>query len=141
MGGSLIVAGYFTFVHDALAAQPVALVPELAAYAKLVWGSLITTAIWVGATFLTPAESDATLSEFVAKVNPGGPGWKRWENKSGSTPWSVPRGIASMLAGSIGVYAALIATGSWLYGETVHAAMLGGLAAICTAIIFKLNRG
>ena len=141
MGGSLLVAGYFTFVHDALAAEPVALVPELAAYAKLVWGSLITTAVWVCATFLTPAESDATLREFVAKVNPGGPGWKRWENESASTPWSVPRGVASMLAGSIGVYAALIATGSWLYGEMVHASLLGGLAIVCTAIIFKLNRG
>ena len=33
MGGSLVVAGYFTFVHDGLD------IVELAAHEKLIWGS------------------------------------------------------------------------------------------------------
>ena len=37
MGGSLVVAGYFTFVHDGLE------IIELAAHEKLIWGSLLTT--------------------------------------------------------------------------------------------------
>ncbi|MGA0434592.1 MAG: sodium:solute symporter family protein, partial [Flavobacteriales bacterium] len=51
MLGSLIVAGYFTFVHDALATEPVALVPLLADHEKLIWGSLLTTLIWLLATW------------------------------------------------------------------------------------------
>ena len=48
MGGSLVVAGYFTFVHDGLD------IVELAAHEKLIWGSLLTTLVWVVATYLTP---------------------------------------------------------------------------------------
>ena len=84
MGGSLVVAGYFTFVHDGLD------IVELAAHEKQSRGSLLTTLVWVVATYLTPPESDKTLSSFVAKVNPGGPGWKRWYSRSYCS-WPVPR--------------------------------------------------
>ena len=89
MGGSLVVAGYFTFVHDGLD------IVELAAHEKLIWGSLLTTLVWVVATYLTPPESDKTLSSFVAKVNPGGPGWKRWATAEATAPWPVPRRASS----------------------------------------------
>jgi len=134
MGGSLVVAGYFTFVHDAWGMW------ELAGHEKLVWGSLITTLIWLIATWLTPAESEETLQNFVNKVNPGGPGWSRWKGANDGEPWSLPRGIASMVFGSVGVYAALIATGSWLYAETMTAGLLAALALGCTVIVLALNR-
>ena len=134
MGGSLVVAGYFTFLHDAWGMW------ELAGHEKLVWGSLITTVIWLVATWLTPAESEETLQNFVRKVNPGGPGWSRWKVEGEGERWSVPRGIASMVFGSIGVYAALIATGSWLYGEMMTAGLLAALALVCTVIVLALNR-
>jgi Na+/proline symporter len=134
MGGSLVVAGYFTFVHDGLD------IVELAAHEKLIWGSLLTTLVWVVATYLTPPESDTTLSSFVAKVNPGGPGWTRWAPATGATPWPVPRGILSMVLGCTGVYAALIATGSWLYGDVTTAMLLVALAAGSAWGVFALNR-
>jgi Na+/proline symporter len=134
MGGSLVVAGYFTFVHDGLD------IVELAAHEKLIWGSLLTTLVWVVATYLTPPESDTTLSSFVAKVNPGGPGWTRWAPATGATPWPVPRGILSMVLGCTGVYAALIATGSWLYGDATTAMLLVALAAGSAWGVFSLNR-
>lgn len=140
MGGSLVVAGYFTFVHDALATEPIALVPMLEGHEKLVWGSLLTTLVWVVATYLTPPESEATLREFVAKVNPGGPGWKRWATDEGSVAWPVPRGILSMVLGCTGVYAALIATGSWLYGDASMALLLVAVAAGSAWGVFALNR-
>ena len=134
MGGSLVVAGYFTFVHDGLD------IVELAAHEKLIWGSLLTTLVWVVATYLTPPESDKTLSSFVAKVNPGGPGWKRWATAEATAPWPVPRGILSMVLGCTGVYAALIATGSWLYGDASTAMILLAVAAGSAWGVFALNR-
>lgn len=134
MGGSLVVAGYFTFVHDGLD------IVELAAHEKLIWGSLLTTLVWVVATYLTPPESDTTLNAFVAKVNPGGPGWKQWAPVTGATPWPVPRGILSMVLGCTGVYAALIATGSWLYGDVTTAMLLVAVAAGSAWGVFALNR-
>ena len=134
MGGSLVVAGYSTFVHDRLD------IVELAVHEKLIWGSLLTTLVWVVATYLTPPESDTTLNAFVAKVNPGGPGWKRWAPPTGATPWPVPRGILSMVLGCTGVYAALIATGCWLYGDATTAMLLVAVAAGSAWGVFALNR-
>ena len=134
MGGSLVVAGYFTFVHNGLD------IVELAAHEKLIWGSLLTTLVWVVATYLTPPESDKTLSSFVAKVNPGGPGWKRWATAEATAPWPVPRGILSMVLGCTGVYAALIATGSWLYGDASTAMILLAVTAGSAWGVFALNR-
>ncbi len=134
MGGSLVVAGYFTFVHDGLD------IVELAAHEKLIWGSLLTTLVWVVATYLTPPESEKTLSSFVAKVNPGGPGWKRWATAEATAPWPVPRGILSMVLGCTGVYAALIATGSWLYGDASAAMILLAVATGSAWGVFALNR-
>ena len=134
MGGSLVIAGYFTFVHDGLD------IVELAAHEKLIWGSLLTTLVWVVATYLTPPESDKTLSSFVAKVNPGGPGWKRWATAEATAPWPVPRGILSMVLGCTGVYAALIATGSWLYGDASTAMILLAVTAGSAWGVFALNR-
>jgi SSS family solute:Na+ symporter len=134
MGGSLVVAGYFTFVHDGLD------LVELAAHEKLIWGSLLTTVVWVVATYLTPPESDKTLKAFVEQVNPGGPGWKQWTTADASAPWPVPRGILSMVLGCTGVYAALIATGSWLYGDASMAMVLVAVAASSAWGVFALNR-
>lgn len=122
MLGSLLVAGYFTFVHDALAAEPVALVPPLAGHMKLVWGALTTTAIWVVGTLVTPPELPATLERFVEQVRPGGPGWRRFKHEG---TWVVPRGVLAMVLGSAAVYAALFAVGSALYGQGTDALLLG----------------
>ena len=134
MAGSLLIAGYFTFVHDNTGLL------ELAAYEKLIWGSLLTTLVWVVATYVTPPESEETLRAFVEKVSPGGPGWKRWATAEAALPWPVPRGILSMVLGCTGVYAALIATGSWLYGDATTAIILMAVTAGSAWAVFVLNR-
>ncbi|MBO75218.1 MAG: Na+:solute symporter [Flavobacteriales bacterium] len=134
MAGSLLIAGYFTFVHDNTGLL------ELAAYEKLVWGSLLTTLVWVVATYVTPPESEETLRAFVEKVNPGGPGWTRWTTAEAAVPWPVPRGILSMVLGCTGVYAALIATGSWLYGDATTAMILAAVTVGSAWAVFVLNR-
>jgi len=136
MVGSLAVAGYFTFVHDALASDPVALVPALAGHEKLAWGALITTAIWVLGTWFTPAESEETLQRFVNRVRPGGPGWKRFAH-DGS--WTVPRGIVAMMLGSGAVYAALFAVGNALYGNLGLSMVLAAFAVASGWGIWKVG--
>ena len=135
MAGSLLVAGYFTFAHDHITDT------VWASHEKLVWGALITTLIWIIGTWLTPPESEDTLRRFVAKVQPGGPGWKRYSDgvQTGSG-WAVPRGVLSMLIGSAGVYAALFAVGSWLYDDRTTAWLLSGVVVISVVTIVRLNR-
>ena len=126
MVGSLVVAGYFTFIHDALAAEPVALVPAMAGHMKLVVGAALTTAIWVAATFIMPAEQAETLERFVAQVKP----------ESGA---ALRRGLASMLLGTVAVYAALFATGNWIYGQVAWAAGLTVLALLSAIFLFAVQ--
>ncbi|MDE0979149.1 MAG: Na+:solute symporter, partial [Flavobacteriales bacterium] len=136
MFGSLVVAGYFTFVHDQWSSV------VLADYEKLLWGTLLTTLVWLVGTLLTPAESDDTLKRFVDKVKPGGPGWRKWSptDSENKVVWSVPRGMLSMALASIGVYAALFATGSWLYDEMPRFWGLAAITVMCTVLLLRINK-
>ena len=136
MFGSLVVAGYFTFVHDQWSSV------VLADYEKLLWGTLLTTLVWLVGTLLTPAESDDTLKRFVDKVKPGGPGWRKWSptDSENKVVWSVPRGMLSMALASIGVYAALFATGSWLYDEMPRFWGLAAITVVCTVLLLRINK-
>ena len=101
---------------------------------KIVIGSLLTTIIWIVATFLTPAEDEETLHRFVQKVNPGGPGWKAYaKNIDALEKWSVPGGILSMLFGCFAIYGILLGTGQFIYGYTFSGIIfyfVGGLASM-----------
>ena len=70
------------------------------------------------ATFITPPDDEETLKNFVKKVNPGGPGWKRFQ-KASHTHWSFPNGIVAMILGCIAVYSFLLGVGQIIYGQTV----------------------
>jgi Na+/proline symporter len=85
----------------------------------------ITTLIWVGVTFATPAETQETLSRFYRKIQPGGPGWRKVVGlaREGGEPvdragkWTVPSGILAMVLGCLLVYGCMFATGNWIYGN------------------------
>jgi Na+/proline symporter len=85
----------------------------------------ITTLIWVGVTFATPAETQETLSRFYHKIQPGGPGWRKvvgLARESGEPvdragKWTVPSGILAMVLGCLLVYGCMFATGNWIYGN------------------------
>ena len=137
---SLVVAAYFTWVHDALAATPVALVPELVAWQKLVWGTTITTLGWLASAWLLPPEKEEVLASFVAKTGVSGHGWRRFASSSHSQSPSVAQGLLQAFLGCVAVYGALMATGSALYGETTQALTLAGVAAIAAAAVLFLHR-
>jgi Na+/proline symporter len=137
---SLVVAAYFTWVHDALAANPVALVPELAAWQKLVWGTSITTLGWLASAWLLPPEKEEVLASFVAQTGVAGPGWRRFSSSSHSPSPSVAQGLLQAFLGCVAVYGALMATGSALYGETTQAWALAGAAVAAAGAVLVLHR-
>lgn len=48
--------------------------------------------------------------------------------------------ILCMTIGCVGVYSALIATGYWIYGDYMPAAILTTVAAGCTVLLIRVWR-
>jgi len=115
MIASLIVASVFTFM-----------IPEgsFEEWQKFLYGTLITTFIWVVSTFITPPTPQKTLINFYQKIAPGGPGWGGIRQSAKDEGISLRKAdnflgleLACVLVGIIAVYAALFATGNMLYGK------------------------
>lgn len=133
---SLVVAAYFTWAHDAWTNM------TLAPWEKLMWGTGITTAGWLLSAFCLPHESPEVLRAFVQRTGVGGPGWSRWADGSmahETTSPPVSRGLLQAFLGSVAVYAALLATGSGLYGDSTLAVALAALAGIAGWGVLKLQ--
>ena len=90
------------------------------------------------ATFLTPSDDQETLQNFVDKVNPGGPGWKRFSSKINAEPWIVPKGITSMFLGCTAVYGFLLSMGQFIYGNTGIGIPLLSVSALAFYGIYKI---
>ena len=105
---------------------------------KIVLGSLLTSLIWILATFLTPPDDDQTLKNFVNKINPGGPGWKKYSTLKSETSSSISRGVLSMFLGCIVVYGALIGTGQLLYGYVFLGSTIYLAIVFISILLFKI---
>ena len=105
---------------------------------KIVLGSLLTSLIWILATFLTPPDDDQTLKNFVNKINPGGPGWKKYSTIKSETSSSISRGVLSMFLGCIVVYGALIGTGQLLYGYVFLGSTIYLVIVFISVLLFKI---
>ncbi len=108
---------------------------------------LVTTLIWLIATYMTPPESKEVLQGFYKKIQPGGPGWATVINEakkdnieleSTSEKWSVPSGILAMLLGCLLIYSCMLATGYWIYGKYTHALILTIAALIFGYFLIKI---
>ena len=113
MISSLIIAFYFNFINQ-----------DFENWEKIVFGSLLTTIVWISATFFTPPDNDETLRNFVKKVNPGGPGWSKFSDSEKNVPWPVPIGILCMVLGCISIYSALLGVGQLIYGYNIGIALI-----------------
>ncbi len=100
---------------------------------------LVTTLIWLSATFMTQPESKIVLQNFYRKIQPGGPGWKKVVDEARASDelivdarekWSVPSGISAMLLGCVLIYSCMFATGYWIYGNYNTALVLTGIAIV-----------
>ena len=127
MISSIIIAGYFNFGNSALEG-----------WQKIVIGALLTTVVWIAATYFTPPDDEETLRSFVKKVNPGGPGWAKYSDGVSTETWPVPNGILSMVLGCIAVYGFLLGVGQLIYGHTDSGLMICGLGIIASIGLFKV---
>jgi solute:Na+ symporter, SSS family len=114
------------------------------------WGEIpfvmiVTTIIWVVATFTTQAESKEVLRSFYKKIQPGGPGWSKVVEEANEDnveidmgeKWSVPSGIMAMLLGVVLIYTIMFATGHWIYGKTTSAIVLTAVALVSGFLLIK----
>lgn len=108
---------------------------------------LITTIIWVGATFMTQPESKEVLQSFYKRIQPGGPGWSKVVREAKAEGkeivhtkegWSVPSGIVAMLLGCVMIYSCMFATGYWIYGDYRYAIVLTGIAMVSGFLMTKM---
>ena len=126
MVSSIIIAGYFNFGES-----------TLEGWQKIVIGAVLTTIVWIVATYLTPPDDDETLRNFVKKVNPGGPGWTKYSDGVSTEPWPVPKGILSMIFGCVAVYGFLLGVGQLIYGEIGSGVLILGLGVFASFGLFK----
>ena len=138
---SFLVAVYFEIIYPALD------LPPLVDWQRLVIGVAITTAGWVGITYLTRPSDLRTLIFFYRKVRPGGPGWKKVLRKARETgmdpdvvegKWEVPMEMLCVVIGILFVYSALFAIGFWLYRNFLGAGILTGTAVVSGFLLIKL---
>jgi Na+/proline symporter len=129
--------GAFLFATDT------GILPDWSEYIFIV---VITTLIWLLATFMTQPESNVTLRGFYRKIQPGGPGWAKVvkdadddsvEIVKTKEKWSVPAGITAMLLGVVLIYSIMFATGYWIYGRTTQAIVLTVVSIISGVLLIK----
>ncbi|MCO4820487.1 MAG: Na+:solute symporter [Flavobacteriaceae bacterium] len=108
---------------------------------------VVTTTIWLIATFITQPESKDVLNRFYKKTQPGGPGWSKVISEAKADGielvktnegWSVPSGIAAMLLGCALIYSCLFATGFYIYGDYNNAFILTGIAVVSGYFLVKM---
>lgn len=133
MIASLFIAGFFTFLSDAL-------LP----WQEIIIGAVLTTLIWIISTFFTPPTDEKTLISFYQKINPGGSGWNSIRQKAieqgvklNEHDEKLPLEILCVLIASITVYSALFATGNWIYGNIGLAAGLSVVSAAGAYFLFR----
>jgi Na+/proline symporter len=140
MGVSFFVAVYWQIFHQWTG------LPAVSTHVQLVSGVAVTTVSWILVTFVTRPSDMQTLRSFYRLVKPGGPGWRRVieeaarEDDPVETPgqgWDVPVGIICMVVGCLAVYSALFATGYWIYGRSLAAALLTAVAVASTMVLIR----
>lgn len=139
MIASLIIACYLTFIHDSLGVLP------MESWAKTAFGALLTTIIWVIATYFTPQTESKTLQDFYNLIRPAGPGWNAIIEKAAledkiikKEPGQLPLELLAMCIAILTVYSALFATGFWIYGDTILAISLTAVASVGSFFIFRI---
>jgi len=131
-----------TSLGQLLFATETGVFPDWAEYPFVV---VVTTAIWLTATYMTQPESKEVLRSFYKKIQPGGPGWSKvvkeadadGEKIAKDEKWSVPQGITAMLLGCVLIYTIMFATGYWIYGRTTQALVLTAIAVVSAFLLIK----
>jgi Na+/proline symporter len=101
---------------------------------------VVTTIVWIVATYATQPESDAVLESFYRRVRPGGPGWAGVSEKLGFGREPIPGGAlawTNWIAGVVAVYSTLFGIGKLVFGEIGVGLLLLLIAAVAFAWIAR----
>jgi len=134
MIASLIIAGFFTFTNHGFEG-----------WETIVIGALLTTIIWVIATFITAPTETNKLVSFYNKIQPGGSGWNSMISRAKAEGHIIKEGGGSRLPlemllfvlAVIGVYSALFATGHFIYGNIPTALGLSVIVIACIGFLIN----
>ncbi|MFL1011957.1 sodium:solute symporter family protein [Flavisericum labens] len=108
---------------------------------------LVTTIVWLLATYITQPESKAVLRSFYEKIQPGGPGWSKVVREAelenvkiadSGKEWSVPSGIKAMVLGCILIYSCMFSTGYIIYGDYNRALILISIAILSAILLIRI---
>ncbi len=94
---------------------------------------VVTTIVWVVATFATKPESNSVLDAFYRRVRPGGPGWAAVSERLGYGREPIPGGAlawTNWVAGLVAVYGSLFGIGKVLFGYYGQGFSMLALAAV-----------
>lgn len=142
--GIISIVLKLTPVGDFFFATETGIFPDWMEYPFVV---VVTSIIWLAATFMTQPESPEVLQSFYKKIQPGGPGWNSVVQEAAKNnisiidvdqKWSVPKGISAMLLGCVLIYTCMFATGYWIYGKTTLALVLTGVAVVSGLLLAKI---
>ncbi|HEX6210893.1 MAG TPA: sodium:solute symporter family protein [Methylomirabilota bacterium] len=98
-----------------------------------------TTVVWLAATFLTRPTEHAVLMDFYRRVRPAGPGWRRVAAEAGeASSDSLATALLGTVLGLAAIYGTLFGTGALLYGRTVQALVLLGIAVAAAMWLARL---
>ncbi len=98
----------------------------------------VTTVAWIFATFVTPAEPDATLLAFYRRVHPTVHGWQRIARLAPELPpvRDFRANAFDTLMGCILVYGCLFGIGKLIFGSWLMASALLSAAAVAGYLIW-----
>ena len=136
---SFLLAIYFQVLHTRFGFSPIA--NDL----QFLWSVGLTTLAWVAVTLLTAPSDMDTLTDFVRKIQPGGPGWAKVRahmqtEESTVQGWSIPTGILCMLVGAFAIYSSLFSTGYFIYGKTGVGLILAALSLVSFLLLWRLSK-
>ena len=84
--------------------------------AKMIFTMIVTTIVWVAATYLTRPDDEEKLQSFYDRVKPGGPGWSRFR-RPGDEPESLWGGIGMVVLSAVSIILFLYAMGQLFFGS------------------------
>ncbi len=141
---SFLLAIYFKFIHfpfwtfvlpttrpDGSISLPEYL--DFSDSTQIVISVVVTTLGWILVTFMTRPTDEKTLRQFLIRSGANGPGWKKVIDRARTegielvpdgSKWDMPMGILCTVISCIAVYAALFATGFYIYGNYMSAIIL-----------------
>jgi Na+/proline symporter len=101
--------------------------------------TLLTAVVWILVMLATPAESGAVLDNFVRQVQPSGPGWSRWRQRTGVEPRETLLDLITQLVLSCAVlFGALLGLGGFLLRQPLWG--WGGLTALVAGAVMLNQR-